>query len=637
MGPLNGIYLKIEKVLSFGGLCPEVCLIGCCWSETQSALTELSVQVAGDRFHCLTGLSRDDLALPADSESGSNSGFLVRLPAPSEPVKFCARAAAPEYAEAVFDWDFSSAGIQAEPGESGPYKDWLMRTESAAARSSGSLLPSPTQPTISIILTLENLPLYYLDRSIRSVVRQAYPNWQLCVVDRGSAGARVVRELEKWTSRDPRIYFQQQRCGKAEALNCAIKQSPGEFLVFLDHRDELHPLTLQELACGLNAAPDAGLIYTDEDSIDIFGRRMHPILKPEFDADLLTSSNYIGRLTCLRKERVVEVGVLRPEADESLDWDLLLRLTERRSPDAIIHLAKPLYHQRIRQNSENDDVNALPRSFVTRKRVLEDCLRRRNLSAEIQEGLFGIAMRLRRRLDLQTRVAILWRASDGTYQESALRRVWLPPSSHFFEIFLSNVRPIGTDNEVPHPVFTIDDLNADVLVFINCVLESVNHQFFDELVGQALREDCGIVSGTVVDRHGFVASAGLVCAKDTIVNPFEDEPLSARGYLGMAKTLQSTPAISSHFFAVTSEFARSVFPLSNVAEDTLGALCISLMDASHCAGRKVLHTPYAVATVRYNDRRLAPVLRTPVPPHVKLNRNLAEFGDIRDVLKRGIV
>src|SRR5271166_248983 len=135
---VNGICLKIEKVLSFGGLCPEVCIVGCCWSETQSGLTELTVQVAGDRFHCLTGLSRGALALPADSESASNNGFLVRLPVLSGPVKFCARSEAPACAETVFDWDFNSAGIHAEPGESGPYKDWLARSESPDAISSGS-------------------------------------------------------------------------------------------------------------------------------------------------------------------------------------------------------------------------------------------------------------------------------------------------------------------------------------------------------------------------------------------------------------------------------------------------------------------------------------------------------------------
>ncbi len=143
--------------------------------------------------------------------------------------------------------------------------------------------------TISIILPTYNTPLYYLDRCIRSVVRQVYPFWQLCITDDGSSDPRVLRELKGWATCDRRICvnFREKQGGISAASNSAIDGATGEFIVLLDHDDELHPLALKEVAERLTAVPDADLIYSDEDKIDDHGRRTHPVFKPNFDADLL--------------------------------------------------------------------------------------------------------------------------------------------------------------------------------------------------------------------------------------------------------------------------------------------------------------------------------------------------------------
>ena len=38
---------------------------------------------------------------------------------------------------------------------------------------------------------------------------------------------------------------------------------------------------------------------------------------------------------------------------------------------------------------------------------------------------------------------------------------------------------------------TVEDLQSDVIILVNCRLDSVNHHFLEELAAQALREDCG--------------------------------------------------------------------------------------------------------------------------------------------------
>jgi hypothetical protein len=184
----------------------------------------------------------------------------------------------------------------------------------------------------------------------------------------------------------------------------------------------------------------------------------------------------------------------------------------------------------------------------------------------------------------------------------------------------------------------MEDLQADVLVFLNCSLESVNHGFMEELVGQALRDDCGVVSGIVADRGGLMVSCGLAFSRgDDVINPFRGLSLSATGYMGLTKVVRSVPGFEPYFFAVRSDFARSAFCLSNVTEDSLDRICTRLIQVSHDADRKVLVTPYAVATLQYNsDRHTGAFAATP-SSHLRLNTNLEDFGEATGVLKRDVL
>jgi hypothetical protein len=130
-------------------------------------------------------------------------------------------------------------------------------------------------------------------------------------------------------------------------------------------------------------------------------------------------------------------------------------------------------------------------------------------------------MRLRRGFDQGIRVAVLYRASDGLNQERAMRRIPLPRETCFYEVFLSAIRKVRPECAEQPPPLTIEDLHADVLVFLNCSLENVNHGFMEELVAQAFRSDCGVVSGVVTNREGLVVSCGLALSQsDQLVNCF---------------------------------------------------------------------------------------------------------------------
>jgi hypothetical protein len=83
-------------------------------------------------------------------------------------------------------------------------------------------------------------------------------------------------------------------------------------------------------------------IYTDEDKIDLDGKRCDPNFKSDYAPDSLLSSNYFCHFTLLRKSILDEIGGWRKGFEGAQDYDLFLRFTEKTK--RIYHIPKILYH-----------------------------------------------------------------------------------------------------------------------------------------------------------------------------------------------------------------------------------------------------------------------------------------------------
>ena len=102
----------------------------------------------------------------------------------------------------------------------------------------------------------------------------------------------------------------------------------GEFVVFLDHDDKLHPHALATVVAYLNKDKDLDILYSDEDKIDEHGNRSEPFFKPEWSPDLLLSQNY----TCLsvyRKTLIDKLNGAREGTEGAQDYGLILRQLSR--------------------------------------------------------------------------------------------------------------------------------------------------------------------------------------------------------------------------------------------------------------------------------------------------------------------
>jgi len=137
---------------------------------------------------------------------------------------------------------------------------------SAAAGRSGRT----TVPLVSVIIpTFERGPV--IGAALDSVLGQRFADLEVIVVDDGSTD-ETAELLERATTADPRVRpLHQSNAGVASARNAGIDVARGAFIAFLDSDDAWEPWHLALALAALDRYPEAGLIWTDADAIDVDG------------------------------------------------------------------------------------------------------------------------------------------------------------------------------------------------------------------------------------------------------------------------------------------------------------------------------------------------------------------------------
>ena len=106
------------------------------------------------------------------------------------------------------------------------------------------------QPLITIIIPVYKVEAY-LDRSVQSVVDQTYKNLEIILVDDGSPD-NCPAMCDAWAQKDERIrVIHQANGGLSAARNAGIDAATGDYLVFVDSDDTIHPDCVRLLQTGI--------------------------------------------------------------------------------------------------------------------------------------------------------------------------------------------------------------------------------------------------------------------------------------------------------------------------------------------------------------------------------------------------
>lgn len=226
----------------------------------------------------------------------------------------------------------------------------------------------------SILVPVYNTPERFLKEMIRSVRKQTYAGWQLCIADASDtqhSSTGIV--CKRYAQKDPRIRYRklERNFGISGNTNACLEIADGNYIALLDHDDLLGKTALYEVMKVL-CKQDADLIYTDEARFR--SPHVHRIFtahyKPDYAPDTLRSQNYLCHLTVFRKSLLEKIEGFRSEYDGSQDHDLVLRISALTKN--IVHIPKVLYFWRAHSQSSASDAENKPYAYEAGRRAVED-------------------------------------------------------------------------------------------------------------------------------------------------------------------------------------------------------------------------------------------------------------------------
>lgn len=199
-----------------------------------------------------------------------------------------------------------------------------------AVECRGPALAEPPAPRVSVVMPAYNAEAF-VAQAVRSVLAQTHANWELIVVDDGSADR--TGEIVKGFA-DPRIrYLRTENRGPAAARNAGLAECRGEFVAFIDADDAWAPRKLELQLAEFARDSGAALVFCASARIDGAGRRMPsrrlslgrlPV-GPHLER-ILVRNDLLTPSVMVRREALSKAGGFPEDVRGGEDWEVWRRV-----------------------------------------------------------------------------------------------------------------------------------------------------------------------------------------------------------------------------------------------------------------------------------------------------------------------
>lgn len=166
----------------------------------------------------------------------------------------------------------------------------------------------------------------FIYRTIKSVLKQTYQNFEIIVIDDHSADkTRMV--VKKIANKKIRYFYLKKNSGTVYARNIGIKKAKGEFIAFLDHDDEWLPEKLFEQVSLLENDENQKIGIVGCDYYFITSQKTKIIKTRKTNFKNLLKNNFIATSTILvRKALFNQIGYFDARLKFTEDWDIWIRI-----------------------------------------------------------------------------------------------------------------------------------------------------------------------------------------------------------------------------------------------------------------------------------------------------------------------
>jgi glycosyltransferase involved in cell wall biosynthesis len=223
------------------------------------------------------------------------------------------------------------------------------------------------------IVTISFNQAEFLERAIRSVVEQDYPDIEYIVVDPGSTDdSRDI--IERYRSRIARVIYERD-CGPADGLNKGFACATGDIFGYVNADDAYLPGAIREAVDALDNSK-ADVIYGDGYIVDENDRCIRRFLSTSFNFRRFVVDGVVilQPSTFFRANAFRDVGSFNVENRTCWDYELLFDFAARGKK--FLHVARYWSVFRIYPSSITGSGRTLQQYYRDYERIVEPAVAR---------------------------------------------------------------------------------------------------------------------------------------------------------------------------------------------------------------------------------------------------------------------
>ncbi|MBR5658394.1 MAG: glycosyltransferase [Lachnospiraceae bacterium] len=356
----------------------------------------------------------------------------------------------------------------------------------------------PYAPKLSVLIPMYRTPVEYFRELLDAFQGQTYGNWELCLADGSGMDTEAYYEVLSRQKKDSRIKYKrlESNDGISGNTNQALDMATGDYVVLCDHDDMITPDAFFRIVEALNADRSIDTIYTDEDKVDMTGKKhFDPTFKPDYNIDYFRAGNYICHMFVTRRE-IAEKVRFKSEYDGAQDFDFIFRCAE--NSKVIHHIPRILYHWRCHVDSTAMNPQSKAYAYEAGEKAVRDHLARCGVKAKVARDKKrpGYVKVLYLRDDVPSVTVV----TTKKIRSEVIEGIDYPK---FDVVYAEEYTPAGLNR-------VLDQIHGEYVLFIDDRMSSLPPKVIRHLVGPLCRDDLSGSFAKVYAKNNTLFSAGAV-------------------------------------------------------------------------------------------------------------------------------
>ena len=402
-----------------------------------------------------------------------------------------------------------------------------------------------SMPVVRLIMSLDNGGVQALKATISSLRRQVYKSWSLHAVSSKLTPHDLIAAFQEEMTQDRRLA---ESFGAVGFLTLGPDFAQHDVIAVIGLGDLLPDYTLAVLADTIAQEPNIRIAYGDEDLVTATGKLHSPLFKPSWSPILFEERPYLGRLTCIRVDHLIDLGLQNAEELVCNEETVLKSAVKSASANDIYHVRRILYRRQreVSEQSNNRRVSVATSSPVTAVgdenapdvSIIIPTRDRADLLTQCLKSLKELTDYPRYHLVI---------VDNGSKKSDALAQ-------------LQELRTLPHHQVLQHPgPFNFSKLcnagalaaHTPILVFLNNDVVIIHRQWLSTLIRWAVRPDVGVVGVKLLFANKTIEHAGVVLGHGGIAGHiYHRQPAAQRGYMDQLMVTHEVEAVTGACIAI---------------------------------------------------------------------------------------